>query len=435
MKNKKVIITFTAAAVCVVVFFGYRAFQKLSLGTFINKLTEQTKEVRKRPGVTYGDEMLFEKGAVYYSATGWDYVDDPDSIRLSKDYTLNLQRGDGIFVDNEELQYCIGIHTSDDQWKYVEWRDGGHGFLAPADGEYSIVVMQSSDAKEKKSLEEMAASVQVLDNHNEVARTHLFPDDYTYTHGHSSGGNAGSSPRDIPENSIEGAEYYANQGYWGVSCDIRLTADGEWVLCHDATVDRTTDHTGNVHDYTLAELQTFQLQKKGVFPGYTMPSLNDWLDTCVRLGIVPVIQIEYDSDIVTDEHIKKVVDALEERGLAKDSILGAFEAEPLLTVKKLNRSIVTLIIARQYPNVTYDSLNDQKLEDLAVYGNVGIFVNQDAKGNPLTLEYSDNTHSWGIFVGTWTSYPSNRQNTLTVLQYHLNLCGAEVCPNVNDLLV
>lgn len=433
MKNKKVIIAVIVIAVGIAAFFGYRFYQTMSLGTTLETLDDAVKLVRKKPGVTFGDEMKFEDGAIFYSTSGWEYVDDPDSIRLSEEYILNLKRGDGILVDNPELKYCIGIHTAEDEWRYVEWRDGGHGFLVPVDGQYSIVIMQSADAKERKSLKEMAASVQIFDNHNEEARTHLFPDDYTYTHGHSSGGNAGSSPRDIPENSIEGAEYYASQGYWGVSCDIRLTADGEWILCHDATVDRTTDHTGNVSDYTLAELQTFQLQKKGVFPGYTMPSLNDWLDACQRVGIVPLVQIEFDES-VTEEHVKKVVDALVQRGMDKDAVIGAFEYEPLLWVKQMDRSIVTMVVARQYPDITYDSLNDQNLEDLAIYGNVGVFVNQDAKGNPLTLEYSDNTHSWGMFVGAWTSYPSNRQNTLIVLQYHLNLCGAEVCPNVNDLV-
>ena len=95
--------------------------------------------------------------------------------------------------------------------------------------------------------------------------------------------------------------------------------------------------------------------------------------------------------------------------------------------------IVELVILHSFPDVTYEAINNQNLEDLAIYGSTGIFVNQDAKQNPVTQESCDITHSYGMFIGCWTSYPSNRQNTLTVLQYNLNLCGAEMCPDVNTL--
>ena len=41
----------------------------------------------------------------------------------------------------------------------------------------------------------------------------------------------------------------------GIELDVQLTKEGEVVVIHDETVDRTTDGTGQVCDYTLAELQ------------------------------------------------------------------------------------------------------------------------------------------------------------------------------------
>ncbi|NKX93944.1 glycerophosphodiester phosphodiesterase [Sanguibacter hominis ATCC BAA-789] len=41
----------------------------------------------------------------------------------------------------------------------------------------------------------------------------------------------------------------------GLECDVQLTADGEVVLWHDATLDRTSDATGDLHRLTLAELR------------------------------------------------------------------------------------------------------------------------------------------------------------------------------------
>lgn len=45
------------------------------------------------------------------------------------------------------------------------------------------------------------------------------------------------------------------EGADGVECDIRLTADGQVVLLHDATLDRTSDGTAPVAERTLAQLR------------------------------------------------------------------------------------------------------------------------------------------------------------------------------------
>jgi glycerophosphoryl diester phosphodiesterase len=44
-------------------------------------------------------------------------------------------------------------------------------------------------------------------------------------------------------------------GATGIELDVHATLDGELVVCHDATVDRTTPASGNIASFTLAELQ------------------------------------------------------------------------------------------------------------------------------------------------------------------------------------
>jgi glycerophosphoryl diester phosphodiesterase len=44
-------------------------------------------------------------------------------------------------------------------------------------------------------------------------------------------------------------------GATGVELDVHATADGELVVCHDATVDRTTAAHGNIASFTLAQLR------------------------------------------------------------------------------------------------------------------------------------------------------------------------------------
>jgi glycerophosphoryl diester phosphodiesterase len=46
-------------------------------------------------------------------------------------------------------------------------------------------------------------------------------------------------------------------GATGIELDVHATSDGELVVCHDATVDRTTAATGNIADFSLADQLDF----------------------------------------------------------------------------------------------------------------------------------------------------------------------------------
>ena len=59
----------------------------------------------------------------------------------------------------------------------------------------------------------------------------------------------------LPENTLPAFAYALGNLADGIESDLRLTADGEIVMLHDATLDRTTNCTGDVAGYTLAELQ------------------------------------------------------------------------------------------------------------------------------------------------------------------------------------
>ena len=58
-----------------------------------------------------------------------------------------------------------------------------------------------------------------------------------------------------PENTILAFEKALELGVDQIELDIRITKDDQLVVIHDATVDRTTNGTGAVNSFTLAELQ------------------------------------------------------------------------------------------------------------------------------------------------------------------------------------
>lgn len=63
--------------------------------------------------------------------------------------------------------------------------------------------------------------------------------------------------RAAPENTIPAFEQALMQGADGVELDVTLSRDGEVVIIHDDTLQRTTNGRGRVADLTLAELRQF----------------------------------------------------------------------------------------------------------------------------------------------------------------------------------
>lgn len=58
-----------------------------------------------------------------------------------------------------------------------------------------------------------------------------------------------------PENTLEAFSHAESIGVDILEYDVFITSDGELVVIHDDTVDRTTNGSGRVNDMTLAELQ------------------------------------------------------------------------------------------------------------------------------------------------------------------------------------
>ena len=64
---------------------------------------------------------------------------------------------------------------------------------------------------------------------------------------------------DYPENTMAAFRAAIAVGVDQIETDIRVSKDGELVLIHDATVDRTTNGHGRVDEMTFAELRTLRL--------------------------------------------------------------------------------------------------------------------------------------------------------------------------------
>ncbi|CAM3421174.1 glycerophosphodiester phosphodiesterase family protein [Isoptericola cucumis] len=97
--------------------------------------------------------------------------------------------------------------------------------------------------------------------------------------------------RVAPENSLPAIEAAFDDGAEIVELDVRLTADGVPVLMHDTTVDRTTDGTGEVSSFTLAEIKELRLKEHlgGAQTALTderVPTLAEAMELVADRGLV-----------------------------------------------------------------------------------------------------------------------------------------------------
>ncbi|NUO53874.1 MAG: glycerophosphodiester phosphodiesterase family protein, partial [Polyangiaceae bacterium] len=69
-----------------------------------------------------------------------------------------------------------------------------------------------------------------------------------------------------PENSLSAVRASILLGVDVVETDVRMTSDGHVVLLHDREIDRTLQGTGNVDDFTLAELKAMPVKLEETDP-------------------------------------------------------------------------------------------------------------------------------------------------------------------------
>lgn len=86
--------------------------------------------------------------------------------------------------------------------------------------------------------------------------------------------------KNAPENTIPAFESAVKLGAQQIEFDVQLSKDGELVIMHDATLDRTTDGTGPVSARTFEELRALDAGSwfSAGFAGTRIPTLRETLE-------------------------------------------------------------------------------------------------------------------------------------------------------------
>lgn len=127
-----------------------------------------------------------------------------------------------------------------------------------------------------------------------------------------------------PENSLTAFRATAALRLEQAECDVHAAADGQAIVIHDATLDRTTDGTGPVAAQPGAALT--RLRVKGT-RGEPVPLLSDMLATLEGTAIAPRIEIKADDrGAAYPGLVARVLEALDARGQRGRAWIIAFDA-------------------------------------------------------------------------------------------------------------
>jgi len=137
-----------------------------------------------------------------------------------------------------------------------------------------------------------------------------------------------------PENTLPAFKIAKELNVDGIELDVQMTKDGELVVIHDESIDRTSDGSGWVKDFTLAELRTFNFNNgKNGFGFVEIPTLREVYE--MFQGTDYVINVELKTGVIAYDGIEKKVHELTvEMGMEKQVIYSSFSHTSVLKMQQ-----------------------------------------------------------------------------------------------------
>ena len=192
-------------------------------------------------------------------------------------------------------------------------------------------------------------------------------------------------------------------GAWGLECDIRVTADGTFVISHDESYKRLGGPETKIADMTTESVLATRLTSKrhGITYAGTPCTLGEFLDICKEHNVVPVIEVKVCTNIHSNtkaenepvyDGIPALINLIDQKGLTDKAVIISFMPG------------VVDFIHRHYSDITVQVLaggDDGPIEDWVDWC-IEYNMDLDAVHSIITKEAVDRMHAAGLKVNVWT---------------------------------
>ena len=170
------------------------------------------------------------------------------------------------------------------------------------------------------------------------------------------------SKKTHPENTMLAFIEAERVGADGIELDVQLSSDGELVVIHDETLDRTTTMTGYVQNYTAEELKQADagIFFSEQFRGERIPFLREVFEWANENQLV--MNVELKTDKFRYKGIEqKVIDLIREFHFENRIILSSFNHHSLEVAKEMAPEIERALLFKELPK-DIESILEEKGE-------------------------------------------------------------------------
>jgi len=199
-----------------------------------------------------------------------------------------------------------------------------------------------------------------------------------------------------PENTLPAFLGAVEAGADLIELDVQCTRDGHAVVLHDATVDRTTDGSGRVCDFSLQEVKRLDCGGwfSPAFRGERVPTLGETIEALKDHPVKLCVEIKARDAEGTRQTVARTIQTIQEHRVLDRCILTSFLPEALTQARRLEPLIPT---ALDPDEETLFSAWDLCAQVLRIGGNI-----LSLRHDWLTQALVDEVHAHGIPIWTWT---------------------------------
>jgi glycerophosphoryl diester phosphodiesterase len=141
-----------------------------------------------------------------------------------------------------------------------------------------------------------------------------------------------------PENTMASFHQAILDGADILETDLQMSKDEQFMCIHDGSIDRTTNGTGLVSDYTVEELKAFSAYYgKKAFLEEKIPLLSD-LASILPPDVALALELKSDR-FLEDVVCQKLIDLLTHTGIRNRTLVISFSKARVLTLHRLANDI------------------------------------------------------------------------------------------------
>ncbi|OXM85721.1 glycerophosphodiester phosphodiesterase family protein [Paenibacillus rigui] len=209
-------------------------------------------------------------------------------------------------------------------------------------------------------------------------------------------------PSQAPEDTIESNILGLDAGGDFIENDMWLSKDGHIVIVHDDTLDRTTNGTGSVENFTLEQLKALNANKPhpAGFPNVKIPTWDEQIDLAQSKG--KMVESEIKSS--KPEMVNTVIQVIKDKK-AEDTVnMMSFNTEQLMRLRQQMPEMPTGLLVN---GITSNETNVNKSLRDAIRNVQGTNATFNVGYYNIGKNFMESAHHHGLIVSPWTI---NNQN-------------------------